>query len=145
MPKPTAVLDSTILVSAFLAEKQLSAQLLRQARRGAFIVCLSDPILAETQRVLLQSEHIRARYSYPDHKVLDFTQGLRSVARLLSDLPAVRGVSRDPNDDMIIACAVKARAHFIVTRDKDLLALGAYQQITMVSPEEFMHWLREQS
>ena len=43
---------------------------------------------------------------------------------------------------MIVACAVKAQADFIVTRDKDLLSLGSYAGIAMVTPERFRHMLR---
>jgi predicted nucleic acid-binding protein len=45
---------------------------------------------------------------------------------------------RDPNDDMTIACALKARADYVVTRDKDLLSLGAHEGIGMVTPRQFL-------
>ena len=38
----TAVIDSTVLVSAFLTEGGVSAELLRYAREGVFLVFLSD-------------------------------------------------------------------------------------------------------
>jgi len=103
----------------------------------------SEVILTETEQTLLYSPHIRNRYEYPDQKVLDFTQGLRSLARLVTNLPNVKGVSRDPNDDMVIACALAARALYLVTRDRDLLTLDTYQGVRMISPEEFMGILRE--
>jgi hypothetical protein len=37
--------------------------------------------------------------------------------------------------DRVSACVLAARARFLVTRDDNLLALEAYQKITMVSPE----------
>jgi putative PIN family toxin of toxin-antitoxin system len=139
---PNAVFDSTVLVSAFLAPRGLAASLLSQARRGTFILCLSDEILAETQRVLLEDEDVRERYEYPDQKVHDFVDGLRVVVHLVTDPPAVTGVVRDPNDDMVIACALAAHASYLVTRDKDLLALETYQNVQMIRPEEFMGILR---
>ena len=39
-------------------------------------------------------------------------------------------------------CALAASAEYIVTRDKDLLSLGAYEGITMITPEEFLQVLR---
>ena len=36
---------------------------------------------------------------------------------------------------MIIACAVAAKADFLVSRDKDLLTIGSYEAIDMVTPE----------
>jgi predicted nucleic acid-binding protein len=42
---------------------------------------------------------------------------------------------------MVIACALQARADYIVTRDKDLLSVGAYQGIRIVTPREFLDLL----
>ncbi len=139
------VFDSTVLVSAFLTQKQSSAQLLSQARQGVFSLYLSEAIVIETQQTLLESEHIRKRYVYPDESVFAFTQGLRAAVHLVSDPPVISGVVRDPNDDMVIACAVVAQATYLVARDKDLLSLKQYQGIPIVTPEAFMQLLREQS
>jgi predicted nucleic acid-binding protein len=45
---------------------------------------------------------------------------------------------------MIIACAVAAAADYVVSRDEDLLSLGMYEGITMITPEAFMEVLRGQ-
>ena len=44
---PSAVLDSTVLLSAFLAQRGVLNELLRYARDGAFLLCLSEEILDE--------------------------------------------------------------------------------------------------
>jgi predicted nucleic acid-binding protein len=51
-------------------------------------------------------------------------------------------VVRDPNDDAILATAIAARADYLVSRDKDLLSLGEYDGIKIVSPEAFLQVLR---
>jgi len=61
---------------------------------------------------------------------------------IVSDLPALSGIVRDPNDDMILACAVAASASHVVTRDDDLLALGTYEGIAIITPEAFLPLLR---
>ena len=43
---------------------------------------------------------------------------------------------------MIIACAVAASADYIISRDKDLLDLGKYQDIQIITPEDFMPTLK---
>ena len=139
-----AVLDSTILVSAFLRKGGLCAQLLRQAAGGAFDIYLSQEIVEETQETLLEREHIRKRYHYDDRDVAEFCQSLRGSFHLLTSLPSLTGISRDPNDDMVIACALTADAPYLVTRDRDLLTLGKYKGVRMITPEEFMGILREQ-
>jgi putative PIN family toxin of toxin-antitoxin system len=138
-----AVLDSTVLVSAFLWQGGVADLVLTSAYEGAFDFFLAEEILAETQRVLLETARIRRRYAYPDNSVRRFIRGLRSIARLTGPLPPMTGmVARDPNDDMIVACALAAHADYIVTRDDDLLSLRAYETITMITPEAFMGILR---
>ena len=44
---------------------------------------------------------------------------------------------------MIIACAVAASADYIISRDRHLLDLGRYQDIKIVTPENFMQILRD--
>jgi uncharacterized protein len=61
---------------------------------------------------------------------------------VVSDLPLLAGIVRDPNDDMILACAVAAWASPVVTRDEDLLSLGNCAGIAIVSPEAFLTLLQ---
>jgi putative PIN family toxin of toxin-antitoxin system len=98
--------------------------------------------LAETERVLLATPRIRLRYPYTDEDVQDYLQGLRQAALIVSDLPPLSGIVRDPNDDMILACAVATSASHVVTRDDDLLSLGTYEGIAIVTPEAFLTALR---
>lgn len=140
-----AVLDSGILVSAFLTPKGISADILRLARKELFQVYLCNEILEEIKRVLLKYPHIRDRYSYSNRQVSMFYQGLKDAVNLVAKIPTIKVVANDPNDDMVVACAVKARAHFIVSRDEDLLGLKKYKGIMIIAPEEFMEILRKES
>ena len=138
----TAVIDSTVLVSAFLTKGGVSAELLRYAREGVFVVFLSEEILTETEHTL-SYPRIRARYIYTDEDVTDFLDRLRLAAELVTDLPEITGIVRDPNDDMIIATARRAPAASIVTRDDDLLSLQQYEDISILTPEAFIAIVRE--
>ena len=67
------------------------------------------------------------------------------VAELLDCLHIVEipnrltGITTDPDDDMIIECAVVGGATHIVTGDqKHLLPLGNYQDILIVKPADFL-------
>jgi predicted nucleic acid-binding protein len=78
---PSAVLDSTVLISAFLAQRGVSNELLRSAREGAFLLCLLEEILEEAQGVLLDEERRhRQRYHYPNEEAIHFIEGLRDFA-----------------------------------------------------------------
>ncbi|HHT9137149.1 MAG TPA: putative toxin-antitoxin system toxin component, PIN family [Candidatus Wunengus sp. YC60] len=140
---PKAVLDSTVLISAFLAKTGVSAELLHKAKNGGFDICLAEEILEEVQRALLQYQKIRKRYHYLDQTVIQYVQTLRMVARLITEIPLIEVVDSDPNDNMVVACALKAQADYIVTRDNDLLSLKNYEDIKMVTPEKFIGILRK--
>jgi predicted nucleic acid-binding protein len=86
---------------------------------------------------------MKRRYQYSDSAIVEYRQNLQKLAKLVRDVPEVRGVVvRDPDDDKIVACAVAARAKYIVTRDKDSLSIGRHQDIAMVTPEAFLQLLR---
>lgn len=46
-------------------------------------------------------------------------------------------VCRDPDDDKFIACALDARALYIVSGDQDLLVIGEYNGIRVITAAEF--------
>lgn len=139
----TAVADSTVLVSAFLRQEGVSAILLREAAGGVFELFLSQEIMSETETVLFERAHLRRRYPYTDDDITEFCQFLQRSFALVTELPPLTGIVRDPNDDMIIATAQRAQAAYILTRDKDLLSLEIYEDITILTPEAFIAILRE--
>ena len=47
-----------------------------------------------------------------------------------------RAVSRDPDDDHVLACAAGAQANAVVTGDDDLLVLGAFDGILILQVSE---------
>jgi putative PIN family toxin of toxin-antitoxin system len=51
---------------------------------------------------------------------------------------AVRGVCRDPNDDFLLECALKAEAQLIVTGDKDLLTLREFRGIRIITARQYL-------
>lgn len=141
--KPKVVLDSAVLVSAFLT-KGLCWELVSLCRERANLYT-AEEILQEVRRVLFEKDYIRRHYKYSDEDVEVFLGRLRESVHVIGTLPEVRVVKRDPKDDMIIACAVAAQADYIISRDLDLLDLKTYQGIQIVSPEDFIHHLRAES
>jgi uncharacterized protein len=137
-----AVLDSTVLVSAFLTPGGAADTLVDQAKTGRITGAVAEDILAETARVLLTAARIRQQYPYTNADVQDYLQSIRLAALIVSDLLPVSGIVRDPDEDMILACAVAAEALHVVTRDDDLLSLGTYEGVMIVTPEALLAMLR---
>ena len=140
MPLRT-VLDSTILVSAFLTPGGAADAVLQAAIDERCTCILADPIFDEITRRLLDPR-LQQRYAYSASDVAAYEALLRSAFMRVTDLPFLAGIVRDPNDDMIIACAVAASAAYVVTRDHDLLSLASYDSITIITPEAFLALLR---
>jgi uncharacterized protein len=135
---PRAVLDSSVLVSAFLTPHGSVVRLLREPARSQYQLCLSEYILTETAETLLSKTRLR-NYAYADTDVRDFIHWLLTHADMTKSLPTFRAVLDDPKDDQIIATAVAAKADYLVTGDRaHLLPLGQYEGIRIVSPREFL-------
>ena len=134
-----AVLDSSVIVSAFLSGTGASAEILRLWRQDkAFQVILSDPILAEIIRVLLE-------HGIADSLVEDFVAALHLLALVTDNLYVVRRVAQDPSDDVFLATALEGRADYIVTLDRHLLNLKQYHGTQIVRPASFLRHLRTQN
>ncbi len=142
-----AVLDSSVLISAFLTPRGTCAELLRAGERGAFVLCLSPELLADMTPPLLRDERLQAKYGYDRKRVAAFCERLLLAGNLVTDLPDLAGaVPLDPKDDQIVATAVAARADDLVTGDRPhLLDLGAHEGIRIVRPREFLDRLEASS
>ena len=136
-----AVLDSSVLVSAFLKPGSLPASLLARAREGAFSLVLSTYILEETATVLVRPKTL-GRYRCSIDEVGRFCRALVAVAEMVGELPDIEAVPNDPKDDPIVATAVAGKADYLVTGDRaHLLPLGQYQGVRIVSPRVFLDLL----
>ncbi|MBM4350720.1 MAG: putative toxin-antitoxin system toxin component, PIN family [Deltaproteobacteria bacterium] len=136
------VLDTSILVSAFLKHEGVNAKILHGGK-DEYELYLSEDILEETSLVLLTYERIRKKYHYTDDEAFEYLETLRVVAReVIKKLPKIRVIERDPKDDPILACALKVKADYIVSKDDHLTDLKEYRGIKIVSSQEFLELLK---
>jgi putative PIN family toxin of toxin-antitoxin system len=133
---PNAVVDASVLVSAFLFPFSVPGQILQLAGRGSFVMHRSPILLDETRDALL-SARLRASYQHDEPTVLSWCQNLSRFGALFrAPLPDIGNICRDPNDDQVIALA--AGATIIVTGDKDLLTLGQHQAVRIITARAFL-------
>jgi putative PIN family toxin of toxin-antitoxin system len=136
--KPKVVLDTTVLISAFLTSGGTAAELLSRAGIHVTLV-LAPEILGEMTRKLLGKKKIRKSYVYSDGDVYEYLSYLTELTGVMVYTPEpLLGVVRHPEDDMIVACAVAAGSDYIVSRDRDLLDLGAHKDITILTPRQLL-------
>ena len=137
-----AVVDSSVLVSAFLTGQGAAGALLVAGLQGRFEVYVSDQILVETTRRLLGSEKLKARYGYTEAEIRRYVDRLSAAVTVLSGFPAIEPACRDPDDDHVLAAALAADADCVITGDRDLLELGTYQGVSMRTVRETLDALR---
>ena len=124
------VADSHTVLSAFLWGGA-PAEILTAAREQRLSLFTSATLIAELEDVLGR-EKFAKRIAQVGSTVADLVAGYRALAQLVRTA-VIAPVSRDPDDDHVLACALAANATLIVTRDKDLLTLDPFQGIRLLS------------
>jgi len=137
-PLLRAVLDTNVFISGTILSRGVPYSILEVWRRSDYILVTSEAIIAEVERVL-HYPHIRDHYGITDGDVEKLITSLRTDALVIAGNYEVRGVSADPDDDKFLACALEAGADCIVTGDPDLLDLGQYQRVNILSPRAFIN------
>jgi predicted nucleic acid-binding protein len=66
----------------------------------------------------------------------DLVDDYRRLAHLTEPQVLSAPVSRDPDDDQVLACALGAEAQLIVTGDQDLLVLSPFRRIRILPARE---------
>jgi putative PIN family toxin of toxin-antitoxin system len=126
-----AVFDTNVLIAAFLTEGLCSGLMIR-ARKKAFSLVLCDDIISEFETILRKKIKITAADVSEIVAIVS-----EAASEIIHDLNYVPNICRDPNDNMVIACAVDAHADYIVTGDEDLLILKKYKDIVIINPRNY--------
>jgi len=132
-----AVIDTNILVSAFLSPTGVPAQLMQRLQQNAFGLLVSEPILAEYRRALGYPK-VQARHSLDNVALDSVIDSLRVLATIAEPAAEVHVVDDDADDDMFFACAVAGNADYIVSGDKAVLAVGEYRGIRALPAAVFL-------
>jgi uncharacterized protein len=133
---PRLVLDTNVVVSALLWEGK-PGQLLARAESGEVRLYTSRTLLDEL-RDTLERPKLAKRVGLTGLGIADMVAGYRRVATVRRPAPLDRTFSRDPDDDHVIACALAARADFLISGDNDLLTLKAIEGVAVRSVAAFL-------
>lgn len=128
-----AVLDTNVLISALLFGGRLE-EIRRAWREGRLRVVTCKEMLDELVRALaypkfrLTSKEIS---SLLHREILPFVEVVE-----ISGL--MESASRDPDDDIPIRCSLAGKCSWLVSGDNDLLEIGKYKGVTILSPAVFL-------
>lgn len=134
-----AVYDCNVVLSGIGWNGSARNCLKLVARREVFLY-VTDEILAEYESIIPETLAEETPGIDPQPKLT----WIRNKARLVSAAPLGKRRSRDAKDDIYLAAALAASAEYVVTYDKDLLALEKPFGVEVIRPAEFLRRLRPQ-
>lgn len=127
-------------VLGFRRPESTPGELLRRWRTPTLTLVTSEHLIAEIERTLA-NPFFASRIPAPERAAA--VTALKQDARLTAVTVTVVGVATHPEDDLVLAAAVSAAAEDLVTGDKPLQQLVAYDGVTIVSPRDFLTRLQQ--
>jgi putative PIN family toxin of toxin-antitoxin system len=131
------VIDTNVLVSAFLSPRGAPAAVFARWMQGAFDVAVSPQLLSELARVLTY-EQVRKHTRHSDEDIRGLLERYQASAVFVEPDFTLSVIVMDPADNRVLECAVSAGAAFIVSGDQHLLDLKAFQEIVVLPPAGFL-------
>ena len=133
--KPRVVLDTNVLLSAILFGKS-TGEIIKMWHEGIFDLLFSPETLAELIGKL------KYKFGLPQDLVEEWQDIFTKKG--VHVLPEYKTeVCRDPEDNKFIDVALKGKAAYLVTGDKDLLVLKKYKELKILNPKEFLKLVKK--
>lgn len=126
------VADTNVVVSAIFWPGEARRCLALWAKRR-YQLAISLPVFAEYTEVAR-----RLAMKYPQVNPEPWLQWIKSKALFYDPFSLGKRRSRDPDDDLILACALAANAKMIISKDDDLLVLKKPFGIEILTPRQFL-------
>ena len=126
------VIDMNVFVSSFFGGNP--RKIIDLWKQEKISLCLSKEILDEYVDVL-------NRLGGADEALLKELLSLFATGfnlHFIGKTPSLHVVKNDPDDDKFIECAVALKAQVIITGDRALRSVGAYMDIRIVTPDQFL-------
>ena len=131
MARLRVVLDTNVLVSGLAYPESVPGRILSAWQQGALGVVLSRYILDEMVRVLPRLKRIKLGPS----EIRDLADSFMFMAEIVEPGGKVEKSLRDKADLPVLQTLQAAKADYLITGDKDLLALAG--KYSIVTPAQF--------
>ena len=133
------LLDTNVLISYPLppASSSPPIAIVEAAFTGAHTLLLPAEVLDELTDRVMAKPYLAQRIELDD--LSGFVEALAAVAEALPTIEqTIPAVSRDRQDDYLLAYAIVGQADYLVTGDRDLLSLGEIAGVTILAPAAFL-------
>lgn len=134
------ILDTSVLVAASRSRNGASFHLVSMLPCSQFEIALTVALYTEWQSVLTRPEHLPSNASAQD--ALGFLRYLASIAHLQDVHFLWRPFLRDPDDDMVLECAVASGSEYIVTHNVKDFKRSEELRVQAITPANFLTLLR---
>ena len=132
------VVDTNVLVSGLFGMKDSPSLQILKAYRTQKIILVSSPLILEEVSEVINRERIVKLTKMTAGQRVDFMDKLIERSDVTAGKQLVEQVGRDIKDDKFLACAIEAKADYLITGDEDLLVLKDYGGIKIMTPREFL-------
>ena len=126
------VLNTNIVISALLWRGK-PYQLLEAVSHSHELRLFASPALLEELADVLARPMATKRLALIGKTAAEVLADYQAVVEVVEPSAVPRAVLRDADDDQVIAAAFAAQADFIVSGDDDLLSVGRYQGISILT------------
>ena len=136
----SAVLDTNVLVSSLVAPTGPPRQILDAWLEEGFTLVTLLHLVKQLAHVLAYPR-IAKRLRVDEAELAALLAAPLSREHVVPGQLHLPGVTRDPKDDAVVACALEGEADYIVSGDQDLLTLGEFRGVHIFIPREFVEIL----
>lgn len=116
------LLDTNVLISAFINPKGSPAKLLKYWKSGEFNIAISDVLFEEFKEVI-RRPRIKDKYRIAEEEIKEVEEAILEKA-IFVPLAGMVKICRDPNDNAVLETAILANADYLITGDKDIKTPG---------------------
>ncbi len=138
-----AVLDTNIIVSAFLSPSGPNAEILKHLFKEELKIFASPEILEEYSEVMRYPKIKKYLKSSPEEIDEVILELFETFGEVVIPKRKLEVVDQDPDDNKFVECSVEVNADFIVTYDPHLLELKKYESTHIVVPAVFLELLKK--
>jgi putative PIN family toxin of toxin-antitoxin system len=132
----TAVFDTNILFSA-TGWRGNPFQCVERARAGEIQVVTCPELVEEL------ADKLELRLHFSAEQVAETLADYLGFLRVVQIPKVLNAVPRDPEDNMVLECAIEGQAQYVVSGDNDLLVLKEFRGIQIVRAGDFLKVLAD--